>query len=574
MKDTSQKPLRRGHNEGNIRQRTDGRWEVRLSAGIDYKTGKPRRTSTCCSTRQEAIAILQQQAHEVRTQGWRDPMSVTLGEWYEYWLDTYMKDTVKQSTYASYRSYLTKHFCVLGNVLLKKLEPHTLQEFYNYKFREEGLSPKTLRNYHMALHKCLQQAVKERLLIYNPCDAVTLPSGEKPEISVFTNDQQRALVQASYRSYLTKHFCVLGNVLLKKLEPHTLQEFYNYKFREEGLSPKTLRNYHMALHKCLQQAVKERLLIYNPCDAVTLPSGEKPEISVFTNDQQRALVQASYRHRYGVFILLDLCTGLRMGELLALKWEDIDFSTALLHVRRTINRLAKYEAHDGENKTEIVFGTPKTKNSRRTIPLTRTMADELARWKQQQSQDKIRAGDKYTDDGFIVTNEFGHYFEQKTFKDYYERLLKDADIGHFTFHALRHTFATRALERGMDYKTLSAILGHYSVAFTMDTYVHSMDEHKRHEMDKMDDLFGMQYRISVENQPYPVLCTLSADGCTAHVPDFPKVTAQAPTLDAALLEVKQQIQKALRQYKNPPIPTKQDQIVVPTNSVLVLVKAG
>ena len=70
-----------------------------------------------------------------------------------------------------------------------------------------------------------------------------------------------------------------------------MQEFYNYKFREEGLSPKTLRNYHMALHKCLQQAVKERLLVYNPCDAVTLPSGEKPEVVVFTNDQQRALVQ-------------------------------------------------------------------------------------------------------------------------------------------------------------------------------------------------------------------------------------------------------------------------------------------
>ena len=85
---------------------------------------------------------------------------------------------------------------------------------------------------------------------------------------------------------------------------------------------------------------------------------------------------------------------------------------------------------------------------------------------------------------------------------------------------------------------------------------------------------SMQYSISVENQPYPVLCTLSADGCTAHVPDFPKVTAQAPTLDAALLEVKQQIEKVLRQYKNPPIPTKQDQIVVPTNSVLVLVKAS
>ena len=151
----------------------------------------------------------------------------------------------------------------------------------------------------------------------------------------------------------------------------------------------------------------------------------------------------------------------------------------------------------------------------------------------------------------------------------------DYDIlSHHTFHALRHTFATRALERGMDYKTLSAILGHYSVSFTMDTYVHSMDEHKRREMDKMDDMFWMQYSVSVENQPYPVLCTLSADGYTAHVPDFPKIEVRTPTLDAALLEVKQQIQKALHQYKNPPIPTKQDQIVVPTNSVLVLVKAS
>ena len=84
----------------------------------------------------------------------------------------------------------------------------------------------------------------------------------------------------------------------------------------------------------------------------------------------------------------------------------------------------------------------------------------------------------------------------------------------------------------------------------------------------------MLYSISVENQPYPVLCTLSPDGCTIHVPDFPKIAAQASSLEAALFEVKQQIEKALRQYKNPPLPTKQEQIVVPNNSVLVLVKAG
>ena len=307
MEGKTKKPMHRGHNEGNIRQRTDGRWEVRLSAGIDYKTGKPKRTSTCCNTKQEAIAILQEQAHDIRVNGWRDPMSVTLGEWYEYWLVTYMKDKVKQSTYMSYRGYGNKHFCVL------------------YKIR------------------------------------------------------------------------------LKKLEGRILQEFYNYKYREEGLSAKTLRNYHMALHKCLQQAVKERLIVTNPCDAVTLPSGEKPEIAALTNEQQRALVQISYRHRYGVFVRLDLSTGLRMGELLALRWEDIDLVGAQLTVKRTINRLARYEQDEGKHSTEIVFDTPKTQNARRTIPLTRSVIEDLKRWRSIQLADQNAAGAAYQDTGFVVT---------------------------------------------------------------------------------------------------------------------------------------------------------------------------
>lgn len=166
---------------------------------------------------------MQKQAHDIRTNGWRDPMSVTLNQWYEFWLETYIKDNLKQSTFMSYKSYGEKHFSVL------------------YKI-----------------------------------------------------------------------------IKLKKLEVRVLQEFYNYKYREQDLKPKTLRNMHMALHKCLKQAVKDRLLVTNPCDAVTLPTGETPDIAVFTTDQQRVVMQVSYRHRYGVFIRLNLCTGLRIGELLAL----------------------------------------------------------------------------------------------------------------------------------------------------------------------------------------------------------------------------------------------------------------
>lgn len=175
----------------------------------------------------------------------------------------------------------------------------------------------------------------------------------------------------------------------------------------------------MALHKCLQQAVKERLIVTNPCDAVTLPSGEKPEIAALTNEQQRALVQISYRHRYGVFVRLDLSTGLRMGELLALRWEDIDLVGAQLTVKRTINRLARYEQDEGKHSTEIVFDTPKTQNACRTIPLTRSVIEDLKRWRSIQLADQNAAGAAYQDTGFVVTNELGMYFEQRTFKDYY-----------------------------------------------------------------------------------------------------------------------------------------------------------
>lgn len=148
-----------------------------------------------------------------------------------------------------------------------------------------------------------------------------------------------------------------------------------------------------------------------------------------------------------MFVRIDLSTGLRIGELLALKWEDIDLVGAQLQVRRTLNRLALYEQGSTSTKTELVFDVPKTKNSRRTIPLTRSVIEELKRWRNVQLNDKRVAGDAYQDNGFVVTNELGNYFEQHTLRDAYDRMLKDAGIGHFTFHALRHPYVKHTTKK-------------------------------------------------------------------------------------------------------------------------------
>ena len=369
-------------------------------------------------------------------------------------------------------------------------------------------------------------------------------------------------------SQIIPYFRSLG-VTLGDLKAVHIQSFYQKQL--ERVKPNTVIHYHAIIHRALKYAVKTDLIDVNPADKVDRPKKNEFTGNFCSREEMNALFDAVRGNKIEVPVMLAAFYGLRRSEVVGLKWDAVDFEQNTLEIRHTVATVRL----DGK-KVIVESDTTKTKASKRTLPLVPVFRERLLALQEEQKENRKLCGRSYNKkyDGYICVDPMGNLLLPNALSDSFQLVLRDYNLRRIRFHDLRHTFATRALERGMDYKTLSAILGHYSVAFTMDTYVHSVDEHKRHEMDKMDDMFGMQYSISVENQPYPVLCTLSPDGCTIHVPDFPKVTAQAPTLDAALLEVKQQIQKALRQYKNPPIPTKQDQIVVPNNSVLVLVKAS
>ena len=369
-------------------------------------------------------------------------------------------------------------------------------------------------------------------------------------------------------SQIIPYFRSLG-VTLGDLKAVHIQSFYQKQL--ERVKPNTVIHYHAIIHRALKYAVKTDLIDVNPADKVDRPKKNEFTGNFCSREEMNALFDAVRGNKIEVPVMLAAFYGLRRSEVVGLKWDAVDFEQNTLEIRHTVATVRL----DGK-KVIVESDTTKTKASKRTMPLVPVFRERLLALQAEQKENRKLCGRSYNKkyDGYICVDPMGNLLLPNALSDSFQLVLRDYNLRRIRFHDLRHTFATRALERGMDYKTLSAILGHYSVAFTMDTYVHSVDEHKRHEMDKMDDMFGMQYSISVENQPYPVLCTLSPDGCTAHVPDFPKVTAQAPTLDAALLEVKQQIQKALRQYKNPPIPTKQEQIVVPNNSVLVLVKAS
>ena len=447
--------------EGNIRLRSDGRYEVRISGGVDYATGERTRISRYANSEEEAVRLLHMLSFMAGTNQKLYSQTMTLGEWMDIWLEVYMKNNLKQSTYVSYEGYVRKHY--------------------------------------------------------------------KP---------------------------VLGQVRLTELVPQMLQQFYNYKVEAEGLSPKTIVNMNLCLHKCLDQAVKENLIVSNPASSLNLPRLKRADIEILTRDEQAILMRASYQHRYGIFVRLVLATGLRLGELLGLKWEDIDFRRSMLYVRRTLNRLpipGLPENHIGP-KTEIVIQEPKTPNSVRSIPLHKGVMADLMQWKLAQDAERQAAGEGYVETGMIVTNPMGCYVEPRTFADQYHKILELAGLRRFTFHALRHTFASRAMEQGMDYKTLSVLLGHSSVAFTMDTYAHVLDDHKWEGIKLMEDLYTLDQTVPAQ-RIYPIRFTPAEGGYTVTAPDFPMVQFYVPTMEEGIAQAKEELREVLAGMVYPPLPS-------------------
>lgn len=307
----------------------------------------------------------------------------------------------------------------------------------------------------------------------------------------------RASTYASYQAYINNHIApYIGGVKLQKLTTEQLQLFFNEKAKngrldgKGGLSPKTIRNLYNMLHEALQQAVTNKYLSVNVSEGVVLPSRQTPDIIVFKPEEQAAILEACKKERLGFAIELDFMTGLRIGEICALKWSDFDFTEKIFDVRRTLQRIQKKTSDIREKsaKTQIIEGDTKTKNGKRVIPITDVMYHKLMQHRSRQNFEKLRLGKGYADHGYVFANEFGYAVEPSYLRDVYERILKSAGVSHYKFHTIRHTFATRAIENGAPVKIVSEILGHSSVQLTMDVYCHPSVSAKRSVMEKLEKL--------------------------------------------------------------------------------------
>lgn len=302
----------------------------------------------------------------------------------------------------------------------------------------------------------------------------------------------------SYEGYVYNHINpILGDVPIQQVTPVIVQNFYNQKYESGrsdgmgGLSPKTIRNLHNMLHQALDQARINGLIFNNPTDGAVIPKQEKREMRVLSVQEESALLSVIQLHRLGAAIAFDLATGLRIGELCALRWSDLNFSTRTIKISRTLQRIKKSlnEQYDGDNTTAVLEGNVKTNSGFREIPLPDKIFQMLLAHQQNQIAELAQFGIPYQNNGYIFAMPMGTCVEPHTMRDALNFLLKAAGIEHANFHALRHTFATRAIENGVNIKTLSDILGHSQVQITMDLYCHSSLDLMRDSMDKLMGMF-------------------------------------------------------------------------------------
>lgn len=283
-----------------------------------------------------------------------------------------------------------------------------------------------------------------------------------------------------YRSAINKHLVPgLGHVFLHQLTAQQIQSFYSKKL-QEGLKPGSISVIHGVLHKALETAVKWNLISRNVASLVNAPRRNPQEIYALSSDDAKKLIQAARESNIEALLIIAVTTGMRRGEILGLRWSDIDLDHGLLYIRRTLNRISGFG---------FIENDPKTKASRRKILLPDIAVAALERHRTKQEALKHKAASQWREKNLVFSNTVGNFINPDHLLTRFRRVLVQADLPMMRFHDLRHSAATILLVLGVHPKVVQELLGHSTIAMTMDTYSHLLPSMQKEAMGKMNDIF-------------------------------------------------------------------------------------
>ena len=279
----------------------------------------------------------------------------------------------------------------------------------------------------------------------------------KPNVRTATADRYELMIEA----YTIPR---IGNIKLPKLTTRHLQKLYKEllengrihigRDQNKGLSTTTVHSVHLMLHCALERAVKERLIPRNPCEDCIVPKPRKLDMKILPPEHMKVYLDAANARGLLPMFYLELVSGLRKGELVALRWDDLDIQ------QRTIS-VSKQYVRNPDGSLELT--RPKTENSVRLVSIPQTAVDLL-----------IQEHAKHPDSSYMFPSPLtGKMYHPDSVVNLHKKILKDAGLEYIRFHDLRHTFATIALQNGIDVKTVSSMLGHFDAGFTLRTYTHA-----------------------------------------------------------------------------------------------------
>lgn len=272
----------------------------------------------------------------------------------------------------------------------------------------------------------------------------------------------------------------LGRVLLSDLTSPMIQRMYHQQL-EKGLSVKSLRCLHGVMHSVLALAVELGYIRKNVSESCRLPRVAVKKINTVTDERLSIFLQAIHGHSDEDLFFITVFTGMRLGEVVGLTWDCIDFDRGRIHLYRQLIK-------DRGKNAQYHFGDLKNHQQRVIVPAEAVM-NAFKRVKIRQAQWQLKNGLVWSNpEGFVFTNEAGEHLKHATVYKHYKALMEEAGMGHYRFHDLRHTYATLALQNGTDVKTVSSTMGHSTTAFTMDKYGHVSEAMQKDSSQRMQRL--------------------------------------------------------------------------------------
>lgn len=296
--------------------------------------------------------------------------------------------------------------------------------------------------------------------------------------------QIRPRTYERYREALYLHLIpAMGKHQLQKLTVNHIQAFYTQK-EKEGLAPATIIYYHSVLHNALGVAVKQGLVSRNVSDLASPPRKKRFEIQPLDEKQAQKLLVALRGHKWEALYTLAIATGLRQGEILGLKWQDINLTTGTLQVRRILSRVP---TQTPERDHVYVEAEPKTNKSRRNVIIANFALEVLKQHRIRQLEAKLKAGSSWQDHDYVFSTLTGTHLRPNHVVVELKKILVKAELPNIRFHDLRHSAATLLFAAGVHPKVVQEILGHTQISMTMDIYSHVIPGMQEDAMNKLNE---------------------------------------------------------------------------------------